>query len=284
MLYDRARFTDMTKTHCIWETDALAPSTLKIYRGYYDRFSKDDARVGSVHDVLQYLQVMRASGQSVSALRQAAAALIFVAKRTEQDLAAQSQDVKDYISAAHRADVSQKRQVAPLTLAMITQAVADRQIQPMEARLLTVGLLTGMRRSELVAVKRGHVTVSAEGAPASIFIPRAKRGARTVLLNKTASKAVAAQLGGSEWLFPGRRGAEHVSTNTVARLCKAVAIHSGRDPGLYSGHSLRTGFVTGGFAAGMRIDQLMSQTGHRSPEQVMDYARRNGQDEIPEIK
>jgi integrase len=60
---------------------------------------------------------------------------------------------------------------------------------------------------------------------------------------------------------------------TVARIVKCRAKAAGLDPGPYSGHSLRAGFVTDAAAAGMPTWRIKAQTGHATDAMVSRYIR-----------
>ncbi|NJO82406.1 MAG: site-specific integrase, partial [Blastochloris sp.] len=60
----------------------------------------------------------------------------------------------------------------------------------------------------------------------------------------------------------------------VAKIIKRAAKKAGIDPAAFSGHSLRIGFVTAAYAAGVPEDAIMEQTGHRSIPTVRRYKRR----------
>lgn len=55
----------------------------------------------------------------------------------------------------------------------------------------------------------------------------------------------------------------------VKRYAKAV----GLDSKIFSGHSLRAGFVTSAARAGEPERRIMRQTGHKSIEMVLRYVR-----------
>ena len=63
----------------------------------------------------------------------------------------------------------------------------------------------------------------------------------------------------------------HVSD--IGRLVKRYVRAIGLDPSDYSGHSLRTGFVTSAAAHGARLEKIMEITRHTSPRMVLRYVR-----------
>ncbi len=67
---------------------------------------------------------------------------------------------------------------------------------------------------------------------------------------------------------------EGMCDRNVAEIVKKACEKAGLDEKLFSGHSMRSGHVTEGFAQGVPADRLMSQTGHTSIEMLMKYKRR----------
>ena len=67
---------------------------------------------------------------------------------------------------------------------------------------------------------------------------------------------------------------KRLSAETVADVVKKAVERLGLDPDVYAGHSLRCGFVTSAALQGADLDEIMTQTGHKSVEQVRDYIRR----------
>ena len=59
----------------------------------------------------------------------------------------------------------------------------------------------------------------------------------------------------------------------VARVVKRHVRRIGLDPREYSGHSLRSGFVTCAAVHNARIDKIMEVTRHKSAEMVLKYIR-----------
>jgi integrase len=75
----------------------------------------------------------------------------------------------------------------------------------------------------------------------------------------------------------GRIRPERLSDHAVAAIVKRYCVRAGLDPKLFSGHSLRAGFVTSAARAGEPERRIMRQTGHRSIEMVLRYVRNANQ-------
>ena len=55
---------------------------------------------------------------------------------------------------------------------------------------------------------------------------------------------------------------------------KHYAERAGLDPALFSGHSLRSGFLTGAAEAGASVFKMMEVSRHRSVDTLRSYVRR----------
>ncbi|WP_246701435.1 site-specific integrase [Rhodopseudomonas sp. BR0G17] len=78
----------------------------------------------------------------------------------------------------------------------------------------------------------------------------------------------------------GRLGTAALSDRSVARIVKKVLGAAGFDAMLYSGHSMRAGFVTTSLEHGTDVFKIMQQTRHVKVDTVKDYDRReNGFDD-----
>ncbi len=76
---------------------------------------------------------------------------------------------------------------------------------------------------------------------------------------------------------PIRRGghvqSERLSDRSVANIVKAHAERVGLNPALFSGHSLRAGFLTSAAKRGASHFKMMATSRHRSTETLTGYAR-----------
>ncbi len=146
--------------------------------------------------------------------------------------------------------------------------------------LLLLGFAGAFRRSELVALDAGDITVRKEGL--AVTIRRSKTdqegqgrqvavcyGSDPTTCPVRAVKAWLALVGTDGPLFRainkgGRIGTERLSDKAVALVVKRTAETAGLDPALYAGHSLRSGFATTAARNGASEAAIMRQTGHRS--------------------
>jgi site-specific recombinase XerD len=64
-----------------------------------------------------------------------------------------------------------------------------------------------------------------------------------------------------------------LTDRSVANIVKTHAERAGFDPRLFSGHSLRAGFLTSAAKRGASIFKMMDQSRHRSVETLRGYVR-----------
>jgi site-specific recombinase XerD len=154
--------------------------------------------------------------------------------------------------------------------------------------LLLFGFAGAFRRSELVALDVADLEETPEGL--RVTIRRGKtdaegRGAVIAIVRGEVACPVAAL---RDWLQaaeitdgplfrPIRRGGHVQNTRltdrTVATIVKSYAEQAGFDPMLFSGHSLRAGFLTSAAKRGASVFKMMASSRHRSIETLSAYVR-----------
>jgi site-specific recombinase XerD len=71
----------------------------------------------------------------------------------------------------------------------------------------------------------------------------------------------------------GRAAQARLTDRSVANIVKAYAERAGFDASTFSGHSLRSGFLTSAAAKGASIFKMMEVSRHRSVETLRGYVR-----------
>ncbi|MGK0283865.1 MAG: integrase [Patiriisocius sp.] len=155
--------------------------------------------------------------------------------------------------------------------------------------LLLIGFAAALRRSELVGIDVGHLAFRPEGLTltipfsktdqsgegAEIAVPAIRLSRYCPVVNLKTWLAVSGLSEGA--LFRRLRrgpsiGKERLSDSSVAKLIKRCAIDAGHENvTMFSGHSLRRGFIT--TAARKRADvfAIAAQSRHRSLDTVREY-------------
>ncbi len=200
-------------------------------------------------------------------------------------------DVLDGIARTHgsaqrRVDAATLDLIGPMLLAVAGDDVAARR----DRAILLLGFATALRRSELAALDVADVHFSKKGL--LLTIRRSKTDqeghgtgiAVPIVANASlcAVRAVRAWLDASRvvsgalfrTLTPHRAVTERrLDGRDVANLVQRLAKRA-RLEGDFSGHSLRSGFVTSAAQAHVSLDNIMRTTRHRSLAVVQTYVRR----------
>ena len=154
--------------------------------------------------------------------------------------------------------------------------------------LLAVGMAGAFRRSELVAITVGRVSddtrellvrvptskTDQEGRGHSVAIPDGRR-----LEPVRHFRAWLAQAGIEEGpvfrrLTPqGRLTTQAMSAQGVALVVKAAALNAGYPPAMFSGHSLRAGFLTEAVRQNANLFKMREHSRHSSIDMVAEYVR-----------
>ncbi len=154
--------------------------------------------------------------------------------------------------------------------------------------LLAIGMAGAFRRSELVAITTRHVADDARGL--LIQIPSSKadqegKGQKVAILDGRRLdpvghyKAWLAKAGIDSGpvfrkLTPqGRLTDKPMSAQGVALVVKAAAIAAGYPAELFSGHSLRAGFLTEAGRQNANLFKMKEHSRHASLEMVAEYVR-----------
>ena len=114
-----------------------------------------------------------------------------------------------------------------------------------------------------------------EGAGNFVSIPH---GSRLRPIRALKDWLEAARIADGPILRPIRKGgkveAKRLSARSVANIIKAHVEAVGLDPTIFSGHSLRSGFVTSALQAGADVLRVMDVTRHQQIETLKIYHRR----------
>ena len=140
---------------------------------------------------------------------------------------------------------------------------------------VVLGLRTGMRHSEILAVRREDIHLDR----LVIWIPNAKAGAReqpiTADLVDYLRDRVEMPPPGCPWLFPSPGSATgHV--HTIRKAFRRSAARAGLDPDQITPHVLRHTAVTHLVQAGVDLPTVQRISGHKTLSMVARYAHQSG--------
>lgn len=180
---------------------------------------------------------------------------------------------------------------APATAERIEIMIAycpDNIIGLRDKALLLLGFAGAFRRSELVALTVNDIERTPEGIKVTIRKSKTDQegqGQVVAILNGTRFRVVDALMAWLDaanitdgYLFrPIKKGGyvqtEALADRSVASIVKQYASYAGLNIDDFSGHSLRSGFITSGAAAGADLFKLMEVSRHKKPETIIGYVR-----------
>jgi integrase len=282
---------------------SLAPATLRAYQAGWRAFSEwcalhhRQALPASPETVADHLASLAAT-HSRASLAKRLAAIGQVHRLAGHAFATAHPMIHHTLRGIHRQHGHPARRAAALTTAEIRKLLATcrgRGLAELRDRaLLLLGYAGALRRAELVAIAREHVSFTPEGL--RLLIPRSKtdtagQGAEIGIPRGTKPdtcpvRTLEAWLEASGCSFGpvfrkvSRWGAvEHAGLHPDAvrqillrRAGQAGLVVSGLER--LSPHGLRAGFITEAYRQGARDEEIMDHTRHRDLRTMRGYVRR----------
>lgn len=298
-----------------YQRNSKARQTVRVYDQAWRSFNgwcktkRLEALPADTETVAAYLAMMANVGYSFSTIGIHRAAISAAHRAARLYDPSTSEDVRDTVDGISRSIGTRKRgsdAIMPSDLAAMVRA-CDRSTLAgqRDATLLIVGWFGGFRRSELVAVAVDDITIN--GDAMTILVRRSKTDQSGQGLIKhfprleghplcpiTAVRRWRAMAGLAEGpLFRRIERDGTVSTRVarrggltdqyVDRLIKRTArdaqVLISEDGGArrrFSGHSLRVGLLTAADEAGVPVESMSKQVGHRKIDTTMGYQRKGG--------
>jgi site-specific recombinase XerD len=242
--------------------------------------------------VAAYLSAMADEGRRASTIGRRAAAIGYHHKIAGHEPPTSSEGVKAVLRGIRRTIGSAKQGKAPATADLLMQMVAlcpDNMIGRRDRALLCLGFAGAFRRSELCALEVEDLVEVPDGL--RIQIRRSKgdqegqgqevaipRGYKLRPVEAVQTWLAAAEISsGPVFRAVGRGGRvsrKALADDSAARVVKRCAKRVGLDDGAYSGHSLRSGFLTSAAETGASIWKLSEVSRHKSLDTLRGYVRR----------
>jgi site-specific recombinase XerD len=246
----------------------------------------------SVSTVAAYLAGLARSRLKASTITRRCAGIRYMHRMAGYDPPTSSEAIKAVLAGIRRSTGTAVTRKAPATAESVRIVLQDMpdDIRGLRDRaLLLLGFAGALRRSELVALDVSDLEDTAEGL--HIHIRRSKTdqegaGDFVSIPHGSRLRPVAAV---KEWLQAAgitdgpifrsiKKGGlvtpDRLSDRTVAEIVKKRMEAAGFDPALFSGHSLRAGFVTSALHHGADILRVMDVTRHREVSTLKCYDRR----------
>ena len=154
--------------------------------------------------------------------------------------------------------------------------------------LLLLGFAGAFRRSELVALDVADIAETKAGLLVTIRHSKTDQEGEGVTIAIARGDVACPVRALLEWLNAagiragpifrpvnkaGTVAAKRLTDRSVANIVKAYAERAGFDASLFSGHSLRSGFLTSAAAKGASIFKMMDVSRHKSVDTLRGYVR-----------
>ena len=270
---------------------ALADNTLRAYRADLKHFLAWGGVIPSSSEQVATYIAHHATILASSTLSRRLVAIARAHSALGMLSPTNSELVKATLQGVRRSRGSSVRQAAPLQKSQVVKMVQGlhglRGLR--DAAMLLIGFASALRRSELVSLDVEDIQFTSEGTlirlrrgktdqegrGRDIAIPRVK-GRNCPSRNLQVwieaagitTGALFRQVNRYDQLLPNRLMAQ-----SVALIVKNRAELAGFDPRIFSGHSLRAGFVTNAAKRGASSSSIRAQTGHKSDAMLQRYIR-----------
>jgi site-specific recombinase XerD len=245
----------------------------------------------SPETVAAFLAAETGEGTKPSTLARRVAAIRYAHKLAHLDTPTDSEAVKATLRGIRRTVGAAKVRKAPAVAATVRAmvALAPEGLKGVRDRaLLLLGFAGAFRRSELVALDVADIAETETGLLVTIRRSKTDQDGEgiTIAIARGDVACPAGALRG--WLDAagieagpifrpinkaGRLSGERLTDRSVANIVKAYAERAGLDASLFSGHSLRSGFLTSAAAKGASIFKMMDVSRHKSVDTLRGYVR-----------
>ena len=241
--------------------------------------------------VAAYLAAEAARGAKVSTIGRRCAGIRWFYKNGSQPDPTADERVKAVMRGIRRTHGVAPRRVTPATADRVI-ALAPRPNGSLtdlrDRALLLVGFAGAFRRSELVALDVADIEEVPEGLRVTIRRGKTDQEGRGAVIAIVRGDVACPVMALQAWLQAAqitegplfrsiRRGghvqAERLTDRSVANIVKVHAERVGLDPALFSGHSLRAGFLTSAARRGASLFKMMATSRHRSTDTLTAYVR-----------
>lgn len=294
-----ASFEEALASAKVFAGASRSPSTVRAYQSAFSAFCAWSRAAGiaepfpaTVEATAAYVSHLAASGRKAATIDLHVAAIAFAHRAAGHEPPTSTEAVRATVKGVRRHLGTKVTRKAPATadaLKKMLRKIPDTLTGKRDRALLLLGFAAALRRSELVSLRVSDLERTPEGV--LVHIARSKTdqaGAGHTVAVPSGSKLRPVQAVDA-WLSAaaiaegpifraiakgGRVSPDALTDRSVATVVKERAAAAGLDPALFSGHSLRAGFVTSALAAGADLLKITHVTRHTKLETLAAYDRR----------
>jgi len=245
-----------------------------------------------VDTIAAYLAYLARSGLRASTITRRCAGIRYMHRMAGLESPTSSEAIKAVLAGIRRSIGTAATRKAPATAETVRTILAEMPADLRGLRdraLLLLGFAGALRRSELVALDVEDLEETAEGLLVRIRRSKTDQEGAGDFVSIPHGSRLRPVAGVRAWLEAAgitegpifrsiKKGGsvtlERLSDRSVAHVIKQRAEAAGFDPNVFSGHSLRAGFVTSALHHGADILRVMDVTRHREVSTLKTYDRR----------
>ncbi len=286
---DLAAAIDLAKAEKAASTRKAYGTDFRIFKAYCD--AKGVSALPATPETVAAYIAAEAQTAKPSTIGRRVAAIRYAHKLAALETPTDAEGVKATMRGIRRTFGGARNKKAPAVAAKMHSMVATAPAGLAGLRdraLLLLGFAGAFRRSELVALDVADLEETETGMLVTIRRSKTDQEAmgRTIAIAwgdiTCPVKALrtwldAAGIKGGPIFRPinkaGTVAASRLTCRSVANIVKEYAGRAGFDAAIFSGHSLRSGFLTSAAAKGASIFKMMDQSGHKSVDTLRGYVR-----------
>lgn len=287
---DLAAAVDLAKAEKAASTRKAYGTDFRLFKEWCDRKGVSSLPAGP-ETVAAFLAAEAGNGIKPSTLGRRVAAIRYAHKLAHLDAPTDSEAVKATLRGIRRTFGGAKVRKAPAIAAKLQAMVAlapDRLTGLRDRALLLLGFAGAFRRSELVALDVADIEETETGLLVTIRRSKTDQEGEGVTIAIARGTVACPAKALQEWLDAagiemgpifrpinkaGTVAAERLTCRSVANIVKSYAALAGFDAATFSGHSLRSGFLTSAAARGASIFKMMDVSRHKSVDTLRGYVR-----------
>jgi integrase len=277
--------------------EAEAPSTKKAYATDFRTFTGWCDRHGRINlpadpaTVADFLSDRALNGIKPSTLGRHTAAIRYAHRLVSLPSPTDSEQVKKALKGIRRTMGARKTQKAAATADLVRAMMdvcGDTMLGKRDRALIAFGFSGAFRRSELVALRVEDLSHAEDGVRVLIRASKTDKEKLGQVIAIPRGRRLRPLHVLEEWLEAagikegpifrrvrsgGVVGSEPLSDHSVAKVVKARALKAGLDPALFSGHSLRAGFITSAARGRASLFKMQAVSRHKNMEMLNTYVR-----------
>jgi site-specific recombinase XerD len=286
---DLASAIDLAQAEKAASTRKAYGTDFRLFRAWCEA-KRVSALPAAAETVAAYLAAEARTAKS-STLGRRVAAIRYAHRLAALPLPTDSEGVKATMRGIRRTFGNARIRKAPAVAAKMLGMVAAGPVNLAGLRdraLLLLGFAGTFRRSELVALDVADIEETEAGLRVTIRHSKTDQEGQGVTIAIARGDVACPVKALREWLGAagieagvlfrpinkaGRVARARLTDRSVANIVKAYAERAGFDASTFSGHSLRSGFLTSAAAKGASIFKMMDVSRHRSVETLRGYVR-----------